>query len=338
MKKLVKSLLRHAIESRGYKIVHADEEVVKRHTAPSYSESLPLPPGAAEYLRRDNPRLLELKQRYSALKLPMNVHTYWSDSRLQNALQLGYFRGDNVYVWQLRNVRDSARMRYFLFTQYIANHDPAGLLRKLGEDGQFGAYTFQYQGYPLASRDLLDSVNELNFLHRHTGLLDMKPLRILDIGAGYGRMAHRTLAAAPGVTQYDCVDAIPESTFLCEYYLHHYGLEAKARSIPLDELEAKVSSSQYDLAMNIHSFSEMSYTAIEGWFALLAWVKPRYLLIVPNVGEALLSSEADKTRRDSSPLIAAAGYKLKVSEHVFQDLNLREFLNIDDYLMLYERT
>ena len=205
----------------------AVEEQQQQHTAPSYDESLPLPPGAAEYLRRDNPRLLELKQRYSALQLPMSVHTYWSDSRLQNDLQLGYFRGDNVYVWQLRNVRDSARMRYFLFTQYIASHDPAGLLNKLGEDGQFGAYTFKYEGYPLASRDHI-------------------LLSISDDGKGMDPEILRAKAVEKGLLDKDAADRLSETE--CYNLIFAPGFSTKTeisdvsgRGVGMDVVKTKIS-------------------------------------------------------------------------------------------------
>lgn len=332
-----KSVLRKILQGRGYRIVRADTEPGDRpHTRASHDSSVQLPAGAADYLRKDNPRLLELKQRYATLNVPMAVHSHWNEQLLQRDLQMDQFRGDNVYVWQLRNVREHARMKYFLFTQYVAARDPAGLLQRLVEDGQFGAWTFQYQGYPLVSRDLLDSINEIYFLDRHIGLLSRRGLRVLDIGAGYGRMAHRMLEAVPGIQQYDCLDAVAESTFLCAYYLRHRGLNATA--VPLDQLDAHYAEAgQFDLAMNIHSFSEMSYAAIEGWLSLLSRLKPQYLLIVPNTGQTLFSSETDRSRRDCTALLRTAGYRLKVSEPIFIDPNVREMMAIDDYLTLYER-
>ena len=52
---------------------------------------------------------------------------------------------------------------------------------------------------------------------------------MLDIGAGYGRLAHRMSAAFPQLEDYCCVDAVPESTFLSEYYLRHRGCTPPAR-------------------------------------------------------------------------------------------------------------
>jgi hypothetical protein len=65
----------------------------------------------------------------------------------------------------------------------------------------------------------------------------------------------------PGLAHYYCVDAVPESTFLCEYCLRYRGVEGAASVVALDELE-RLPVDGLDLAVNIHSFSEMSIAAI----------------------------------------------------------------------------
>src|SRR3546814_16107320 len=74
------------------------------------------------------------------------------------------------------------------------------------EDGLFGCWTQRFPGHPRCSRDLLDSVNELSFLDRHLSIRGRDGLRILDLGAGYGRLAHRAPAAFPGIADNCCVE------------------------------------------------------------------------------------------------------------------------------------
>ena len=62
----------------------------------------------------------------------------------------------------------------------------------------------------LVSRDLLDSINELTFLDDELGIAQ-RNMTILDIGAGYGRLAHRATTAFENLT-YLCTDAIPLSS------------------------------------------------------------------------------------------------------------------------------
>jgi 2-polyprenyl-3-methyl-5-hydroxy-6-metoxy-1,4-benzoquinol methylase len=66
----------------------------------------------------------------------------------------------------------------------------------LEEDDDFGAEVFDFHG-KVVSRDLLDSIIEINFLDRHLGFSSRRAVNVLDIGAGYGRLAHRMATAFP---------------------------------------------------------------------------------------------------------------------------------------------
>ena len=202
----------------------------------------------------------------------------------------------------------------------------------------FGCWTFEYPGWPPVSRDLLDSINELYFLDRQLGLLQRAdgPSTVLDIGAGYGRLAHRAVEAVPAL-HYLCTDAVPESTFLCEYYLRFRGCLDRAEVIPLDEIDARLPGRRIDLAVNVHSFSEMSQRTIAGWLALLERLQVPWLFIVPNDAGRLLSTEEDGERQPFDALLAAGGYELAVREPVFADPTLRELIDVNDHFLLFRR-
>jgi hypothetical protein len=263
--------------------------------------------------------------------------TMWGPEYLERDLDLTHFRGDNVYVWQFRNVGASAREKYYFYLRELMAQDRLGLFGRLDEDGAFGCWTFEYPGWPTVSRDLLDSIRELQFLDRHTGLLREPGFTVLDIGAGYGRLAHRTLAAAPQLGRYLCADAVAESTFLCEYYLGFRGCGERAQVLPLDELDARLAGQRIDLAVNIHSFSEMSAAAIEGWVSRLAAREVPALLVVPNDADRLLTMERDRSRREFGPILEAHGYALELREPVFADPTLRAFMNVTDHFFLFRR-
>jgi SAM-dependent methyltransferase len=340
MMKKAKALLRRQLARAGYRLVRVrpeDEAELARLKAASYDASMPLPPGAEEYLRADHPRLLELRRAYEQCQVPMRAHSLWNPKRMQRQLEMKYFRGDNVYVWQLRNVREHARLKYFLYAQYVRAIDRRGLLEQLGEDGAFGCWTFEFEGFPKLSRDLLDSVNELYFLDRHLQLFSRTDFRVLDIGAGYGRLAHRMTQAVPGVAEYVCTDAVAESTFLCEYYLRHRGCEARTHIVPLDAVDTSLPQIHADLAVNIHSFSEMRFDAIAGWFERLGRLRIPHLMIVPNDPQSFLSREPDGSQRDFSGLIRDAGYHQIACEPVMGDANVRALVGIDDHMFLFER-
>ena len=186
------------------------------------------------------------------------------------------------------------------------------------------------------SRDLLQSVNELAFLDRALDLAGRERFSVLDIGAGYGRLAHRMTAAHQRLADYCCVDAIPDSTFLSEYYLRHRDCD-RARVVALDELDSALAPGAFDLAVNIHSFSECPYDAVAWWVERLARLELPGVLIVPNEPTDLLSLEADGTRRDYSPLLERAGYRLARREPVIEDAAVRELLELHDHFHLFER-
>jgi hypothetical protein len=320
-----------ALRRFGYQLVRTGRP---RPSIGVHHQEAQLPPALAERLRMDHPRLQELRRRYASSRLPMLAHTWWTPDYVGRALDLRHFRGDNAYVWQTRHMPDAA-LRYYLYATEVATRDKLGLFPRMTEDGAFGCWVYSSRRFPTLSRDVLDSVNELNFLERHTGISRISDLNILDVGAGYGRLAHRACEVLPTLGRYFCTDGVPESTFLCEFYLE-YRRCSKATVVPADEL-ASLDGQRLDLAVNIHSFSEMGVAAIEGWVALLKHLRVPRLLIIPNDGTALLSMEASGTRHDFEGVLEQYGYRLKVNEPVIADDDVRELVGVRDYFFLFER-
>jgi SAM-dependent methyltransferase len=307
----------------------------RRYLTTLYDGSVPLPAGAAETLRPDHPRLVELRQAYEALDLPVRVSSRWRAEHVDAFLDLRYFRGETLITWHYRELPRVTALKYFVFKRYVQDRDPTGLLARLGEDGAFGCWTYRYPGHELVSRDLLESVNEICFLERRLQLSGQANLRVLDIGAGYGRLAHRVTAGYSNIADYCCVDAIPESTFLSEYYLGFRGCSPPARVVALHQVEQTLEPGSFDLAVNIHSFSECTYEAIAWWIALLRRLGVENLLIVPNEPTELLSLEPDHSRRDFTPLLETAGYELVHREPVIDDPAVRELVRLEDHFHLY---
>lgn len=310
----------------------------RRYLTTLHDDTTPLPPGAETTLRRDNPRLAELRAAYAALDLPVLDASRWDAEAVEAFLDLRWFRGETLITWHYRELPRITALKFFVYARYVADRDPRGLLARLAEDGAFGCWTFDYPGYGRYSRDLLESVNEITFLDRQLDLTGHDGPRVLDIGAGYGRLAHRMTSALGNVADYCCVDAVPESTFLSEYYLEHRGASPTARVVALDRVETDLHPGGFDLAINIHSFPECTLVAVEWWIALLARLEVPRLLIVPNEPTELLSMEADGSRRDIAPSLATAGYVLRVLEPVIDDPAIRELLGLHDHFHLYERT
>lgn len=279
-----------------------------------------IPDDVAVYLRPGNPRLRELRRRYAECDQAVTVSRQWHRWTLDRQ-QLRCFRGDNAYVWQ----RDG-RASLALSARYLMSNDPMGLLDTVTEDGAFGAATEEVERRCF-SRDLIDSILELNFLARHLPIAT-ESMSVVDIGAGYGRLAHRACAAFAGLT-YACTDAIPASTFLSEFYLKYRA--SRARVIPLYDFR----SPSVDLATNVHSFTECTTAAVNWWLSRLGDV--RHLFVVPNAmdhgGTRIINSEGCDLR----PLIDAAGYRLLACEPKYADSFVQRYGVQPTYHYLFER-
>ena len=333
VKDAVQRRVRIGLARRGILITRIDEEG-RRHFEVGHDSDVPLPPGAEAELRADNPRLSELRAAYDQLDYPSAVPSQWSDDFLAKNLSLAWFRGDNAYVWQLRLFTGEAKTRNFVAMTDIESRDRLGLFDKVTEDGLFGAFTFSF-GDRVVSRDLLDSINEINYLDEHMGLSSIKDAKILDIGAGYGRLAHRIDEGLDNVAVYDCTDGVPISTFLCEYYTRFRGLSDAVRVVPLSEIDTLHDS--YDLVVNVHSFSEQTLASITWWFEQIGKRDIEYVLIVPNTQGVLLSTEADGSRLDFMPVVLGAGYEQVDHRQIYSTQEMCDMVGLHDEFYLFKK-
>jgi len=261
---------------------------------------VPLPDGASQYLRSSNPRLVELGAHYRGH--PAAALSGWSDLRLDGEVELAYFRGDSQYLYQGRGTPEAA---YALSADYVTRHDALGLFDTLDEDGAFGALTFPVGGR-IVSRDLLDSILEIDTLASWLGPERLAKARVLDIGAGYGRLAHRLCSWSSDI-EVVATDAVPVSTFLCEYYLH-YREAARARVVPLDQAEPVIEAGGFDVAVNVHSFGEAPRSSVRWWLERIAAANVTRLLIVHG-DEQLFALESDLSRSGYGDILESLGYR-----------------------------
>jgi hypothetical protein len=132
---------------------------------------------------------------------------------------------------------------------------------------------------------------------------------ILDVGAGYGRLAHR---ASEGLTNVEvlCTDGVPLSTFLSECYLRFRRAE-RATVVPLDKVEETLGARRVDIAVSIHSFTEMPIRTIAWWLDRIASAGIRDLMILP-AQDGLTSTEASLQPLPFRHEIESRGYELVV--------------------------
>lgn len=290
-----------------------------------------LPPGADQELSKQNPNLLALEQRYQEYgSYPHDQVLLWTTDLISPEDMLN-FRSHNAYVYQ-EGRYNRHYFGYLLAYYYVKSIDRWDLLDVLEEDGAFGAVSYGIDNR-YVSRDLLDSILEIYFLDDHLQITQKDHLSVLDIGAGYGRLAHRMVNALPNLSQYLCADAVPISTFLADYYLTFREIGDKARSVPLDQIAETISPGSIDLAISIHSFSECALPAIRWWIALLAEKDVPALAIVPNSRTGLLTNDG----HDFGPLLAEFGYQHTATQPKYQDPVVQKYALNPDYFHLYTR-
>jgi len=293
----------------------------------NYNKNTFLPSNASEYLTRSNPKLIKLKQAYNEfISIENNL---WKEGYIEDEHIL-YFRGDNPYVWQKRG-RDLNIMSYTMTYFYLKNNDKDHILLKNNEDESFGIETFKINNQ-IISRDLLDSVNEIIFIKKHILINETKKINILDIGAGYGRLAHRVVETLTEVKKYYCTDAIAESTFISEYYIKYRKLQNKISVIPLHEVELLLEKLTIDLVINIHSFSEMDESFIKYWIKIISNKKIKYLFIIPNTKDKLISYNGSNFQS----IIESLGYKLIIKKPKYNEPILQEYGLNPTYYYLFK--
>ena len=290
-----------------------------------------VPVDAKQYLRPTNPRLRALRTDYGGFDLGVTTPVVWFEGKL-TAEELCNFRGHNPFLNQLSGLNYN-ELSYTLTYYALKASGAADLLSNLVEDGLFGVHTF-YIDNRQVSRDLLDSVGEIDFIRRHLGLEKPSGINIIDIGAGYGRLAHRLEAATGQNVQIFATDAFPTSTFICEFYLA-YRKTKRTKVIPLNEVESLFRTCTIDLAINVHSFSECSLSAIDWWAARLAMHRVRHLMVIPNQiggdGQCLTNTGENFER-----ILEQYGYEIRVREPRYADPAVQKYAVDPSYMNLFE--
>lgn len=141
-------------------------------------------------------------------------------------------------------------------------------------DADYGARVVFTPSQGLITRMWLDSNVESKFLGPH---FDMRSTKVLDIGAGYGRLA---AVLGPQCASYTCVDAVPISTQISREYLSRHG--DRTAVLDLETFKQSYRDLNVDLAINIHSFNECSLECIEAWLDCLDVMRVPYLFTVSH--------------------------------------------------------
>lgn len=250
----------------------------------------------------------------------------WNQAHL-SSIDSERFRADNAIVWQ---TREFGLQSYLISFLYALSIDRASVATKSLEDGLFGVEFFELMGQRV-SRDLIDSIIEINFLERQLNISSSKEFTILDIGAGYGRLAKRVSDTYKNST-YFCIDKFKEMSDLSKKYLAKEIRSNRVCILSPGELENGKTNFRFDLALNVHSFSEMSIAEVDKWLNLLFVLEVRYLFIVPNPLALALNDGTE-----FSSLVERNGYRLIAQEPKYGCGEVAKFALYPANYYLFER-
>lgn len=167
------------------------------------------------------------------------------------------------------------------------------------------------------SRDKLDSILEIYYLMDVLGVRPYDPLTVLDIGAGYGRLAHR-FTTVFARAHYYCADAVPLSTFLCEFYLR-YRRADRTYVVPLHELHV-LEGRQFDFAITVHSFREQTQPSISFWMDRLDRLEVTRLVVVDHDGRWATMPPHSGFPNSYFPILQAHGWRMVDARPKFRTL------------------
>ena len=218
------------------------------------------------------------------------MNNFWQNGHERN-INEDKFRGHEQYLGQHGYPHRAV-------VDYLKSVGLADWISKLSEDDAFDNPVEIVDGLTV-SRDLLDSILEIDFMLRAGGL----PCgTILDIGAGYGRLAYRITQSFESTSVY-CVDAISISQRVCAKYLAYRG--ATRAFVGERPVHA-------DLAINVFSWGECALDEVRGWLDVLEEMQVPRLFHIPHT----LSFGSNSSERGSGngesyrPDLESRGWKL----------------------------
>lgn len=180
---------------------------------------------------------------------------------------LPMFCANPIYVEQLSPSKvEFARIAKEAFANPI---DPDGALR----DVEFGGVVHRTPS-GTATRMWLDANTEIRFIQKHCPL---EAPRVLEIGAGYGRLA---AIYNPLCARYVTVDAVPISTQISRFYCSRYAPDVEVWD--LEEFATNAIPGLFDLAINIHSWNECSVEQVKQWLDVLVGLEVPWLFAVSH--------------------------------------------------------
>ena len=239
--------------------------------------------------------------------------TFWQDwvQRSDILVFRGEFCVSQAGSHDISNFGPSRLLQaYTVAYEYARSHDRLGALAKFADDGAFGGLRFQVDGH-IVSSDVIDLCLQLNFIARHCGFGPSDEITLLDIGAGWGRLVWRFLELFPRGSAY-ALDAVPFCSLCAQRYLEYRGALDRVVIGSRARLDG-VQPGTFQIATNVHSWSEAPLQSIEAWLDMLDVLQVPFLFFVPH-GVPAVSAEKEGPARLIVPAIFAHGWQTLVDE------------------------
>lgn len=203
----------------------------------------------------------------------------WADWQERVKKSLPNFAAHPIYVDQSQSEAEYQSVADYVFGKAGGQLDFGGILR----DAEFGARVVETT-HGKVTRMWLDSCVELGFLSRN--MPDDAGSHILEIGAGYGRLAAFIAALDTDedlkAFRYVCVDPVPISTRICRDYCARFAPAVEVPSLPDFLAIHNQKGYAFDVAINVHSWNECTREQISAWLDLLDELGVKYLFTVSH--------------------------------------------------------
>jgi putative sugar O-methyltransferase len=242
-------------------------------------------------LRQAYDRTLAYIEKVSSSEMTGYTSAFWTEILADRASypafdeMLMMRRGATYPMGERRDVADIAAERKYADAAYaVATRSipkESSFLASLEEPPLGCPRSFEMSGKQLTANCLVNAVTVYSLLEALTRSgLSEKPLRVLEIGAGFGQAA-RLIMERLDVTSYVICD-LPENLFLGAFYLQGLFPERQVAFIDRETADpgnalafvvppfAETLEGPFDLILNSYSFQEMNRASVEGYFALAA--------------------------------------------------------------------
>jgi len=223
-------------------------------------------------LHLDDPELKNLENNSNS---KLSELAMWQNFQNKVKARLINFAGDELYLTQSTPSDWYTKSAYDKVAEY-AMKEGIRCSPEATRDCEFGALAIQTKALGLVTRAWLDGMIEINFIKKH---MNLQEKIVLDIGAGYGRLAVLLSESEP-TAKITCVDAVPISTFLCKKYTAAFAPQIKV--VTIQEFESLKKTLSPDLAINVHSWSECSLKQNMQWIDTIFNMGTKNIFIVTH--------------------------------------------------------